>query len=43
MSGSPCYDRNTAISWRIATFVDYLVEALGGTLPGQRAKTWTDQ
>lgn len=37
------YYRNTAISARIASFVDYLVEALGGKLPAQRAATWSVQ
>ncbi len=37
------YYRNTAISSRIASFVDYLIEALGGKTPARRAATWTDQ
>ncbi|MDF3832282.1 LysR family transcriptional regulator [Cupriavidus basilensis] len=37
------YYRNTAISSRIASFLDYLIEALGGKTPARRAATWTDQ
>ncbi|CAN0627047.1 LysR family transcriptional regulator YafC [Burkholderia multivorans] len=35
------YYRNTAISARIASFVDYLVEALAGKLPSRQAAAWT--
>ncbi|MCD5326449.1 LysR substrate-binding domain-containing protein [Chromobacterium piscinae] len=34
------YYRNTAVSSRIASFIDYLVEALGGKLPEQPAAKW---
>jgi DNA-binding transcriptional LysR family regulator len=34
------YYRNTAISSRIASFVDYLVEALSGKIPAQPAAIW---
>jgi DNA-binding transcriptional LysR family regulator len=34
------YYRNTAISARIASFVDYLVEALGGKHPARGAAKW---
>ncbi|MGU7774358.1 LysR substrate-binding domain-containing protein [Burkholderia sp. MR1-5-21] len=37
------YYRNTAISARIASFVDYLVEALAGKLPARQAAAWTVQ
>ncbi|MEN7433606.1 LysR family transcriptional regulator [Chromobacterium sp. TRC.1.1.SA] len=35
------YYRNTAVSSRIASFIDYLIEALGGKLPGRRPAEWT--
>ncbi len=35
------YYRNTAISSRIASFVDYLVDALGGGNAAQKAAAWT--
>ncbi|MCD4485751.1 LysR family transcriptional regulator [Chromobacterium vaccinii] len=35
------YYRNTAVSSRIASFIDYLVEALGGKHPEQAAAGWT--
>ncbi|WP_046157596.1 LysR family transcriptional regulator [Chromobacterium vaccinii] len=34
------YYRNTAVSSRIASFIDYLVEALGGKLPERRPAEW---
>jgi DNA-binding transcriptional LysR family regulator len=37
------YYRNTAISSRIASFIDYLIEALGGGTPVRRAAAWADQ
>ncbi len=37
------YYRNTAISARIASFVDYLIEALGGKLSSRQAAAWTDR
>ena len=37
------YYRNTAISSRIASFVDYLVEALGGGHPALRPARWARQ
>jgi DNA-binding transcriptional LysR family regulator len=37
------YYRNTAISSRIASFVDYLIEALGSGTPARRGAAWTDQ
>lgn len=35
------YYRNTAISSRIASFVDYLIDALGGGNAAQKAAAWT--
>ncbi|NHQ80544.1 LysR family transcriptional regulator [Chromobacterium vaccinii] len=35
------YYRNTAVSSRIASFIDYLVEALGGKHPERAAAGWT--
>lgn len=37
------YYRNTAISVRIASFIDYLIEALGSKTSARRAQTWTDR
>ncbi|ABA53022.1 probable LysR-family transcriptional regulator [Burkholderia pseudomallei 1710b] len=38
---SAVYYRNTAISSRIASFVDYLIDALGGGNAAQKAAAWT--
>ena len=35
------YYRNTAVSSRIASFVDHLIEALGGKRPGLAAAGWS--
>lgn len=37
------YYRNTAVSSRIASFVDYLVEVLGGKYPARQAAQWVSQ
>ncbi|AOY99616.1 LysR family transcriptional regulator [Cupriavidus sp. USMAHM13] len=37
------YYRNTAISARIASFVDYLGDALGGRIPALPAAAWTGE
>ncbi|MDN0085600.1 LysR family transcriptional regulator [Crenobacter sp. SG2305] len=37
------YYRNTAVSSRIASFVDYLVDVLGGKAPERRAAMWAGQ
>jgi DNA-binding transcriptional LysR family regulator len=37
------YYRNTAISSRIASFVDYLVEALGSGTRARRPAAWAGQ
>ncbi|MCW3478401.1 LysR family transcriptional regulator [Neisseriaceae bacterium JH1-16] len=37
------YYRNTAVSSRIASFVDYLIEALGNKIPAGRATLWADE
>lgn len=37
------YYRNTAISSRIASFVEYLIEVLGSRSPARGAATWTDR
>lgn len=37
------YYRNTAVSSRIASFVDYLIEALGGKSSARQAVLWTNE
>ncbi len=37
------YYRNTAVSSRIASFVDYLIEVLGGKARAGRATPWADE
>lgn len=37
------YYRNTAVSSRIASFIDHLIEALGGGLPAQQTARWTQE
>jgi len=34
------YYRNTALSSRIASFVDYLIDAIGGGTPARKAVPW---
>ncbi|UGA40082.1 hypothetical protein JOS77_12400 [Chromobacterium haemolyticum] len=37
------YYRNTAVSSRIASFIDHLIQSLNNKTPAERARRWTDK